>query len=474
MSRDVSLRNASQGLDINLDLLAARPDIPGIETIACGFIASMDCISLAAKQQRVLPSTSGFVRYLGAFEHLHWLFSQSGPRAFAQAIEVMGTTTAEQWRAALDTLQLSQPFFSVLIDVDDDNRPYFRRVNGSPIPMRVLDGKFVASWEDEMGKEVSTMISADHAPLLRTVLIHEPERSIFIIAAHHSISDGVSMAAALCDLVRALSGEQLERRSMLPSPEESLAVVSKTSAVRDRTEHAVAKKNDRTSFARSYIEPFTVESLRLDEGLTSSIRRRARAEGTTLHGALCAAVIRTSRATSSAWGQETIRLLSPINARNQCEVDDTSSMCIGAAIIPVAPGQELDLWSLARRIKSEHAGPRSRSGLTLALQMISDAVAEISDVDGALDFIEPVFAYQVAVSNVGELLRPRRESAVRITSMWGPSNLLGFEGEQLVGAITINECLHLLHTAYSPLPHLLDRVRATLTTMCGEQPSGIE
>ena len=91
--------------------------------------------------------------------------------------------------------------------------------------------------------------------------------------------------------------------------------------------------------------------------------------------------------------------------------------------------------------------------------------SEVSDVDGALDFIEPIFAYQVAVSNVGEFLRPRKASAVRITSMWGPSNLLGFEGEQLVGAITVNNCLHLLHTAYSPT-HLLNGVRATLIAMC--------
>jgi Condensation domain len=426
---------------------------------------------MRAQEQQILPLAGSFVRHLGAFEHLHWLFSQSGPRAFAHAMEVTGTTTVKQWRAALDALQLSQPFFSVLIDVDDDNRPYFRRVNDSHIPMRVLDGKFAASWEDEMGKEVSTMIPADHAPLLRTVLIHESERSIFIITAHHAISDGVSMAAALCDLVQAVSGEQLEQRPMLQSSEQLFGVESKTSTVRDQTVRAISKGNDRTSLARSCIKPFTVESLRLDEALTSSIRRRARAEETTVHGALCAAVIRTARTTSAAWGQETIRLLSPINARNQCEVDDTSSMCIGAAIIPVAPGQELDLWSLARRIKSEHAGPRSRPGLTLALQMISDAITEISDVDGALDFVKPVFAYQVAVSNVGELLRPRKASAVRITSMWGPSNLLGFEGEQLVGAITINDCLHLLHTAYSPLPHLLEEVRATLIAMCDEQPT---
>jgi hypothetical protein len=60
-----------------------------------------------AKGQEILPSTNDFVRYLGAFEHLHWLFSQSGPRAFAYAIEVLGTTTVEQWRTALDALQRS-------------------------------------------------------------------------------------------------------------------------------------------------------------------------------------------------------------------------------------------------------------------------------------------------------------------------------------------------------------------------------
>jgi hypothetical protein len=54
---------------------------------------------------------------------------------------------------------------------------------------------------------------------------------------------------------------------MLPSPEESLGVISKVSAVRYQTECAIAKGNDRASFARSYIEPFTVESLRLDEAL---------------------------------------------------------------------------------------------------------------------------------------------------------------------------------------------------------------
>jgi hypothetical protein len=182
------------------------------------------------------------VSYLRGFEHLHWLFSQSGSRAFAHAIDVVGTTTVDQWRTALDALQLSPPFFSVRIEVDNDKMPYFRQVDGSPIPMRVLDWRSTARWEAEMGKEVSTMVSADHAPLLRTVLIHEAERSTFIITAHHSISDGVSMMAALCDLVRALSGEKLELRPMLPSPEESLGVASKVFTVQGGVSGAVERK----------------------------------------------------------------------------------------------------------------------------------------------------------------------------------------------------------------------------------------
>lgn len=417
-----------------------------------------------ANARRTFQTGNGFVRYLGAFEHLHWLFSQTGPRAFANAIEVTGTTTVEQWRAALNALQQSQPFFSVQIDVDSNNRPYFRRVKGAPIPLRVLSGKRGAGWEGELGKEVSTMVAADRAPLLRAVLIREAERSIFIITAHHSISDGVSMREALCDLVRALSGEQLDQRSVLPSPEESLGVISKVSTVHP-PEHVATK---RINFVQDYVEPFSIHSLRFDAAFTSRLRERARAEQTTLTGALCSALIHAARMRLSTGKQETIRLLSAINARKQCGVNNTSSMCIGAAIIPVAAEPGLDRWSLARHIKAEHAGPTSRAGLTSALQMISDAVASMSHIESALDFIDPVFAYQVGVSNIGEVPGARSDSEVRLTSMWGPTWLLGCDGEQLIGAVTVNGCLHLLHTAYFPLSNLLEGTRAVLSSMCDE------
>src|SRR3981081_3994304 len=78
--------------------------------------------------------------------------------------------------------------------------PYFRHVAGASIPMRVLNAGSEHRWETEMAKEVFEPFSGDEAPLVRTVLIHDPDRSIFIIAAHRSISDGMSMTVVLCDL----------------------------------------------------------------------------------------------------------------------------------------------------------------------------------------------------------------------------------------------------------------------------------
>ena len=72
------------------------------KSVAVVFIASGEIHEMTVKEQQILPSAGSFVRYLGGFEHLHWLFSQSRPRAFAHAIEVTGTTTVKQWRAALD------------------------------------------------------------------------------------------------------------------------------------------------------------------------------------------------------------------------------------------------------------------------------------------------------------------------------------------------------------------------------------
>jgi hypothetical protein len=52
------------------------------------------------------PSSNptGFIRSLGAFEEIYWLYTQTGPRGFAYAAEIEGRTTVDAWRKAIDHL----------------------------------------------------------------------------------------------------------------------------------------------------------------------------------------------------------------------------------------------------------------------------------------------------------------------------------------------------------------------------------
>src|SRR5260370_21099623 len=58
-----------------------------------------------------------------------------------------------------------------------------------------------------------------------------------------------------------------------------------------------------------------VKGLRLSAGLTSSVRDRARQEGTTVHGALCAALVLASRGGSAAWRDNPLLVFSPLSPR---------------------------------------------------------------------------------------------------------------------------------------------------------------
>ena len=49
----------------------------------------------ALKSVNVLSANpTGFIRSLGAFEEIYWLFSQTGPKGFAYAAEIEGAPQA--------------------------------------------------------------------------------------------------------------------------------------------------------------------------------------------------------------------------------------------------------------------------------------------------------------------------------------------------------------------------------------------
>jgi Condensation domain len=414
---------------------------------------------------------AGFIRSLGAFEEIYWLFTQTGPKGFAYAAEIEGTTTVDDWRNAIDQVQQSQPFFSVCIESNPDGRPYFRHVAGASIPIRVLNGISEYRWETEMAKEVFGNFESDVAPLVRTVLIHEPERSIFIIAAHHSISDGMSMTVVLRDLVRVLSGEAINRYPVLPSQEETFGVTGPSQAPAAGAEPVAAPLTGPPLTLREKdTEPPTIDSLRLDFGLTARLAERAREEGTTVHGAICSVVLEAGRKSSRTWNEKPVRVFSDINTRKACDVGNSSAMYFLGHTSPIEPSLQISFWDLARRFTTELTGPRSREGVTIGCQALTDVVSQGLDAAGTVQFLSHAFAFEVIVSNVGKVPFSSRYGALHLNSLWGSSFLTGAVDEQIVGVATVNGCLHMLYTSYTPIPSFLESIKTLLSEACDPFP----
>ena len=158
-------------------------------------------------------------------EEFLWLIDQNRPVHFALAAHVQGSTTVARWRDALDLVQLRHPLLSVRIETDRDSRHHFCREPAAPIPLRVVHGNNASQrWESELELELSIPFNARPAPLVRAVLLHEANQAVFIVVAHHSIADGLSIAFVIRDVLQVLSGNPIGLLPLLPAHEEILGV----------------------------------------------------------------------------------------------------------------------------------------------------------------------------------------------------------------------------------------------------------
>src|SRR5205807_10512542 len=97
-----------------------------------------------------------------------------------------------------------------------------------------------------------------------------------------------------------------------------------------------------------------VAARKLGENLTAALKERARREGTTVQGALCAALVLAGRKTSSTWRKQSVRVMSPVNARAHLGAGEACGLYLGAgAMIRFQPGASGDFWELARFSKQK-------------------------------------------------------------------------------------------------------------------------
>ena len=413
------------------------------------------------------PYSVDFARPLGGLEHFFSLIDQHRPVHFAMAAQIEGPTAIPAWRTALDKMQERHPLLSVAIEMNDGHAPYFRTVGNVPIPLRVVPGLTVSNWETEVARELATPFALGQAPLARAVLMHGSFESVFILTTHHSIADGISSAYAIRDVLRALTGETLETLPLNPA-QEPLAYMSvqATDEAKGPSQPPVPDEGPLMTFRTIDNLSPKVEALRLTPEMTQALMERARKERTTVHGALCSALVLAGREFSGSWNPSPVRVLSPISLRKELGIGEDCGVFLWAGTVSMNPRTLADFWDMARFAKSSLTNRQSLGRIAMEMEGLEQTVSSGIDVHGAAQVLSQGFSCEIMLTNLGRLSVQCDFHSLKLKALWGPSVLLGFETEQTVGVTTTNDSLCLLHTSFTPIPSLLPRAAKILKLAC--------
>jgi hypothetical protein len=399
------------------------------------------------------------LRPLGSLEHIFWLMNRSAGNQIVLAAEIDGETTPHSWREALDALQRRHPLLSARITLSSDGLPYFEGPKIREIPLRSIplrpatdaiwrDQAIATEWlDDQMANELAVPFDTESAPLIRAVLAHSEQRSVVLLVGNHAICDGISLSLCFRDLLRSLNGEHLEPMPVAYSLDQLCGISSETRQQPVPPGAGIQYPRDTPR----------VHRVKLSAELTERIVLRARTEHTTMHGALCSAMVHAGWSASAEWRKKSLRIFSPVNVRSVFGIgDDECGVFLTASSVVIERNASESFWAVARQATQGLNVPGARGAVCAQTQAQRKLLNSGLDAVGAVKIRQSALARDIMLTNLGRLRFQTEIGRFKITSMWGPLALSGYPGDHTVGVATAEDRAHLTLASRSPLPSMLE------------------
>ena len=396
---------------------------------------------------------------LGSLEELVWLYDQTSPFHFVMGATFIGAGAAAPWREVLDALQRRHPLLRVRIERDASGFPKFVTDEAARIPLRM--GGADIDWAGEMSRELQISFDHRNAPLVRAVVCGDTTGSTLLLTVHHAIADAIALTWVFRDVLLLLSGQKLEPLALPVSQDEMLG-----NALRGVPEKPARTLPPATASDASFRERLQVHHRGLSRDLTAAIAEKARSESTTVFGALSAAAILAGRSLSNRWETESLRFLFPVSSRRHAEFQEVVRAYFNIIPLHLAPEIGSDLWDLARYCKAAVLPAQSREVAREISTQIGGLLGMGPTPANVSEFMHANFASQGSLSSVGIIPYATRASDIELTAIWGPALSTGVDGEQYLGAVTLNGKLHLTNTSSLPISGLLAKIEAILADEC--------
>jgi len=399
-------------------------------------------------------------RTLGAFEKTFWLLDQIDSKDFALVADIAGTQPLEKWQNALSMVQKRHPNLSVRVVPDELSRPTLQHVEDMKIPLRVVQVQQDYRWEQEVERELSERFDTEKGLLLRVILVQKPQSTVLILVANHTVSDGTSLNFLVRDILLAVGGKTLEPMDPQVSNDQTLGLPEDLPA---QTVDQVLNLKMKTDI----VKPF-VSSHRFSENNTRNILERARQENTTVHGAICAAVLLASRKLRAEWDETRMELVSPVCTRTALNLDDNFGLNITTQSVFFEKQENLSFWNLARVAKAGLDGTNSAEYIMGYLSFFRDIVFGHNDIQQMLDALKQAFNHHIMVTNLVRVRYKTDFGPLKLEALYGPMVRSGKGMEQTIGALTSNGSLCLTNTSDTPIPGLLVEMEKILQDACQE------
>lgn len=306
------------------------------------------------------------LRALDPAERFIWLLDRISCANFVVIAELAGRPISEETlRAALDDIQAAHPLLSARVVEEPTGAISFFREQGSRLPLHV-ETVTQADWQSAIEPEFNAGFDDLAQPMARCRLLQLPGRQVLTLTFHHAIGDARSGAAILGQLLRAcLRGTGIVIESETPPPLHALFAG-------DWLRHPAGAQDlgrlMREEFLRhgppaelpflDHEEPSRVPRLRTIRWSAQQGRRlqqRCRDEGTSVHGAVCAAHLIATRELFGDADPRTLYLMCPVDLRPHltAEMGERLSYCTTFLRSAYRVKDDAGFWPLAREISAD-------------------------------------------------------------------------------------------------------------------------
>ena len=372
------------------------------------------------------------LRRLGWTEQFLWRIDKCASLNFVIVAKVTGQTFDKDLLTQAFAASIRRhPFLGVVVAADEV--PTFMGANRSA-PVHVFEEGDV-SWHKVVEDELNSPFREGDQSLARLAVVRGSEESHLILTLHHSISDGTSGPLAMAAILESVSAlvqgrEPFAKHGAVPaSLEEAIrtrirglkglfrlfvfVVRNLLSLVFRKPRRLVPAALSSQEHRRTRVRPEILEP-----NATRALVERCREERTTVHGAICAAVLQATaeiiRSEQRRTGPIQIWCGSPVDMRRGLGLEPSVACYVSGITTSHRISPDAKFWDLARDVRDRVRRATAREEALLTLPLQARMLPKGKAPDETLRKIERNFPIAVAVTNIGRVDLPEHYGALTL------------------------------------------------------------